>query len=225
MTFLTALTKWFRGGKQAKRVPARRPQTFRPALEPLESREVRSVTVSSGGLVLPHVEVEAIYYGDYWQTRPNANNWTGMYLLGRDVRQLAVARNADGHLEVFAIGSKDGNLYHAWQTQPNGNNWTGMYLLGRDVSQVVVGSNANGCLDVFVIGSRDGKLYHSSQTRPNGNNWTGMYWLGSDVTQIAVDLSAGEQDVFVIGSQNNHLYHKWQTGPNGTWSNAMHLLG
>ena len=55
-----------------------------------------------------------------WQTAPN-NGWSGWHSLGGDVRQPSVATNADGRLEVFAVGGDDA-LWHTWQTAPN-NGW------------------------------------------------------------------------------------------------------
>lgn len=48
--------------------------------------------------------------------------------LGGAAKQLAVARNADGRLEFFYIGTDD-RLYHNWQTAPN-NGWSGEAPLG-----------------------------------------------------------------------------------------------
>jgi hypothetical protein len=51
-----------RSTRPLRRFPAQR---ARPTLEALEQREMLSVT-PHGGLVLPNVEVQALYYGSNW---------------------------------------------------------------------------------------------------------------------------------------------------------------
>jgi hypothetical protein len=78
----------------------------------------------------------------------------------------SVANNADGRLEVFAIGN-DTSLYHIWQTSPGGG-WTNWgYRSGTQLRSPTVGQNADGRLEVFVIGG-DGALYRQWQTSPGG---------------------------------------------------------
>jgi len=54
-----------------KSSPKRRPEPRRPLLrlEALEDRLVMSVT-NHGGSILPHVEVNAVFYGSAWATDP-----------------------------------------------------------------------------------------------------------------------------------------------------------
>ncbi|GLW96079.1 hypothetical protein Misp02_01660 [Microtetraspora sp. NBRC 16547] len=107
-----------------------------------------------------------------WQTAPNGNwgNWAS--LQGHDLQQLTVGQNADGRLELFALGG-DRSVYHIWQTAPNGNwgNWAS--LQGHDLQQLTVGQNADGSLEIFALGG-DRSVYHIWQTAPNGN-WTGAW--------------------------------------------------
>jgi hypothetical protein len=79
---------------------------------------------------------------------------------------VAVARNADGRLAVFAR-SADGALLHSVETTPGGT-WSAWGPVGTDV----VGSpdavvNGDGRLEVFARGS-DGALWHAAQTTPGG---------------------------------------------------------
>lgn len=73
------------------------------------------------------LEVFAINSSDYalwhrWQTSPNNPDWSKWNSLGRPLKgwsdKLAVWRNSDGRLEVFARGS-DNALWHKWQTSAN----------------------------------------------------------------------------------------------------------
>src|SRR4051812_32877401 len=79
---------------------------------------------------------------------------------------VAVARNADGRLAVFAR-SADGALLQSVETT-SGGTWSAWGPVGTDV----VGSpdavvNGDGRLEVFARGS-DGALWHAAQTTPGG---------------------------------------------------------
>jgi hypothetical protein len=72
---------------------------------------------------------------------------------GNIIGNPAVARNSDGRLEVFVIGS-DHALYHDSQITAGGITWSGFTKLGGYViSDPVVAPNSDGRLQVFVIGS------------------------------------------------------------------------
>jgi hypothetical protein len=62
------LMPWFRRALSARR-PAPRRQA-RLALEQLETREVLSVSALAGAPLIPHVEVDTLFYGAQWQTDP-----------------------------------------------------------------------------------------------------------------------------------------------------------
>ncbi len=135
------------------------------------------------------------------------------------------SRNADGRLEVFALGT-DRSVWHIWQTAPN-NGWSGWDGLGGSfTTPPVVGINADGRLEVFVRGD-DGALYHNWQMIPN-NGWHIFGWqrLGGVLTsRIAVASNAdGRLEVFARHA-DNALWHIWQTSPNGGWSNWSSLGG
>ncbi len=78
----------------------------------------------------------------------------------------AVARNADGRLEAFAIASQqdsaEGRLYDIWQTSAGGG-WSGWNDLGGKLnSPPTVGLNRDGRLEVFALGTSKG-LFHMAQ--------------------------------------------------------------
>jgi hypothetical protein len=62
--------------KRSQKNQPRTPARARPALERLEGRDVPSVTYHGGG-VLPHVEVQALYYGSDWYNNTTYYNQTG----------------------------------------------------------------------------------------------------------------------------------------------------
>jgi hypothetical protein len=57
--------------------------------------------------------------GHMWQTAPSSGPWGGWEPIGPhvDPGSLAMFRNADGRLEVFA--DADGGFGHMWQIEPD----------------------------------------------------------------------------------------------------------
>ena len=108
------------------------------------------------------------------QTSANGNWWATAADLGPSPATdagggLAVARNADGRLEVFVRGA-DKKLYHRWQQAPGAAltpHWTS--LGGSCQHDPVVARNSNGRLEVFVVG-HDKTLEHDWQVAP-GQGW------------------------------------------------------
>lgn len=79
----------------------------------------------------------------------------------------AVATNADGRLEVFALGT-DHALWHIFQTYANGtwSDWS--FLGGAIMSNPAVAVKQDGRLEVFVYGT-DMALWHIWQMSPGGS--------------------------------------------------------
>ncbi len=142
------------------------------------------------------------------------NGWASMG--GVITSNVAVGRNADGRLEVFARGS-DNALWHRWQTAPN-NGWSGWGSMGGVItSDPVVMNNADGRLEVFARGT-DNAVWHQWQTAPT-NGWSGWASMGGKITSnIAAGRNAdGRLEIFVRGT-DSALWHIWQTAPSNGWS-------
>jgi hypothetical protein len=136
---------------------------------------------------------------------------------------LATATNADGRLEVFALGRDDGSPWHNWQQ--TGGGWSGWGSLGGSASSIAVGQDDDGRLEVFAIGS-DQAVWHKSQLTPNGPSWSGWGSLGGWVSQIAVGRNGdGRLEVFAVGESDRALWHNYQVVPNGGWSGWAALGG
>lgn len=135
--------------------------------------------------------------------------------LGGGVSSIAVGRNLDGRLEVFARGT-DSALWHTWQTTPNGG-WSGWASLGGGIlATPAIAANSDGRLEAFVQGT-DGALWHNWQTTPNGA-WSGWASLGGWLANPAVGRNHdGRLEVFGVGS-DSAVYHIWQNTPSGSWS-------
>jgi hypothetical protein len=171
-------------------------------------------------------------YGLYhqWQTSPsgqiNPTGWSGQVRFANDsASQVAVARNADGRLEIFYIGVLDSGPYHNWQVEPNGN-WNGETIFGPDVAtEIAVGRNRDGRLEIFYVGPEQG-LYHNWQLTPGSPTWAGPTILpGAPTQQVAVGQNAdGRLEVFCVGT-NGDLYHIWQDIPDGNYVGQTRFPG
>jgi len=154
----------------------------------------------------------------FWQEKAN-----GDFKGGRDIgavawKQIAMGRNADGRLEVFALVG--GNISHLWQTAPNGQ-WSQPKPFGTvGVTKMAVASNADGRLEVFALVGGD--IIHFWQTAPNGQ-WSQSKPFGTvGVTKMAVASNAdGRLEVFAL--VGGDIVHFWQTAPNGQWSHSKQL--
>jgi hypothetical protein len=163
------------------------------------------------------------------QTTSGSNVWSGFGTLGGNLLgDPAVARNSDGRLEVFVIGSNHA-LYHKSQILAGGSSgWTGYSTLGGNlIANPVVAQNPDGRLEVFVIGA-DHSLLHASQLTAGSTSWSGLTSLGGYIigNPAVARNSDGRLEVFVIGS-NHALYHKYQlaAGSTNSWSGYTSLGG
>ena len=148
-------------------------------------------------------------------------NWSS--LGGQLTSKAAVARNADGRLEVFARGGDNG-LWHNSQASAGGT-WSGWSSLGGSIAgNPVVGTNADGRLEVLARGG-DNALWHIWQTYAGGG-WSGWAGLGGSFQgDPSVALTQdGRLEAFAIGGDNG-LWHLWQNAPNGNWSGWAGLGG
>jgi hypothetical protein len=158
-------------------------------------------------------------------------DWSGpAEFINDSAQQIAVARNADGRLEMFYVGT-NGDLYHNWQTTPGGA-WAGeTQFTGDSARQIAVAQNQDGLLEIFYVGS-DYMLYHNRQLTPAipGGKWAGeTAFSGHGATQVAVAQNAdGRLEIFYIGYIGNNLdlYHNWQTAVNSTdWAGEAWFPG
>ncbi len=157
------------------------------------------------------------------QNQPNANtgDWTGWNSLDktRTVVQLAVASNADGRLELFAIGT-DEALWHISQTQAAdwGSAWNS--LGGAVLGLLTVGANLDGRLEAFVRGPDYG-WWHIWQTVPNvgPSGWSKFLEGDIPVDGLAVASNVdGRLELFSVFRNDGRLCHAWQMAPSNGWN-------
>src|SRR5919202_1377858 len=127
-----------------------------------------------------------------WQTAPNGG-WSGWDNLGGGIGPhfVDVGQNADGRLEVFAVGSNA--VWHIAQTSA-GAGWGSWDSLGTPpgatfLRATSVGQNADGRLELFVP-DLNGGAWHSWQASPGGS-WGSWDSLGGGPTSPAVGAHAG----------------------------------
>lgn len=184
------------------------------------------------------------------QTSPNGPwaAWAPMSAGSVPFDFIALARNEDGRLEAFAVGSPSPGaptqLFHSYQEAPAGN-WSAWTALGapaghRVVSAVTARDNA-GALHVFVGAYADGVggIWESHQVvnRANGPRWEWSPWAPMTGKNEPFAMGPvvmnqdGRLELFALG--NGGAYHRWQTSLGGPWSewtplsfgSAKNLLG
>jgi hypothetical protein len=178
------------GGGLASRARAQGGQ--RDVWERSYRRTLAAINNEDGRLEAFHLFDDRVRHA--WQVRPN-DVWTGWSPLSNSPRldELAVARNADGRLEVFGIGKGVSQLYHAWQVTPNGG-WTRWERLRQGVgnarvdgdgstgSKLAAARTADGRLAVFVVTTTGVRV--TTQSAPNSGPWTGWTRLGGPLAGV-----------------------------------------
>lgn len=192
------------------------------------------LTLLAGAMLSAPLNVGAAIYRDGF------TDW--MSLGGPIASDVALARNRDGRLEVFALGTNNAVIHqselidpsnfecfpdmtanpawHSWQTT-----WSGWQSLGGTfVGTPAVGQNADGRLEVFARGA-DNIMYHIWQTTPGGgwSDWGSLGWRIGGNPAVGTNKD-GRLEVFARGTDNK-IYHQWQVTANGGWSTPGRLGG
>ena len=150
------------------------------------------------------------------QMAPNGGSRAGGPALGGYAQARSPpAADADGRLEVFAIGGDNAVSTTARQTAPNGGpppGWAGLGGYARADRHRQRRRRPAGGLR-HRRRQRRVPLPADGPQRRLGR-WAG---LGGYAKQIATGNDAdGRLEVFAIGG-DNAVYHNWQTAPNGGW--------
>jgi hypothetical protein len=183
--------------------------------------------------------------GAIWHGQKSSHGWSDWVQLGQG--QLgsgvfagagpAVARNADGRLEVAAIGN-DLAVWHAWQREP-GRDWSRWHSLERPGGEEVISRpegarppgptpalarNADGLLEVFAV-RNDFTVWHRKQ-RPQGgwSDWATLKRPGNGTLgPLAIAANAdGRLELFAT-DDDGAVWHCWQREPGGDWSSWRSL--
>lgn len=143
---------------------------------------------------------------------------------GGSMKQLAIARDTTGALEVAGLAATNGNVSIATQAQPNGETFGGWQSLGASsIQHITIGPNQDGRLEVFAVGG-NGALYHAWQNA--ARVWGGWQSLGrSDLKQVAVTTSPnGVLSAYAL-TTSGAVVRTSQVGPNGGWGGQWESLG
>jgi hypothetical protein len=152
------------------------------------------------------------------QSGPNGLWGSPVNLGGTDLRDLAVARNADGRLEVFVRGGDD-RIYHQWQTVPSSTSFGGWAHLGAwGVTDLAAGRHPDGKLVLFELG-QNGYVYFAQQVQPNGG-WGGWSMLPAvQVKRMRVAYAPnGWVTLFAVSTSGTlHQATIYPEGSTGGW--------
>jgi hypothetical protein len=141
--------------------------------------------------------------------------------------QAVVATNADGRMEIFAVGSNR-QLYHTAQSCANCGFGPWGSLAGGVSGKPAVARNTDGRLEVFVRGT-DGELYGIYQVCA-GCGWGSWYAMragpaGKWSRDPVVNMDAsGDLVIFIVGPDLK-LYQSRQSYPSGGWTTWQSLGG
>jgi len=175
---------------------------------PLGSNARTSLTWGTGSVLCDRVTL-------------NGCSWTGWLAFPQKwYGHPSVATNADGRLEVFAVGF-DGVVYHSWQTTTG--IWSGWAALpGLTNARSVVAVVGSGGRLVAAARLADGTV---SVNAFSGSAWPGWTSTGGTLTgSLTPDTNpAGRAEFFGISTAGT-IVHQWQQS-NGQWSGWASLGG
>jgi len=146
--------------------------------------------------------------------------WTPWTQIERSakIQQMAIGKNKDGRLEVFAI-TDSSDVAHLAQVPPN-LGWASAWspFPGIKATQIAVANNQDGRLEVFII-DVNGLIHHNWQTAPSSSAWSGWARFSEfKVTQLTVGQNQdGRLQVFAIRSDDEQVWHTAQVRPNSAW--------
>lgn len=129
-----------------------------------------------------------------------------------------LGRNADGRLEVFALGVGGADLTH--RVQNGDGSWGDWQEFGGAAGAApAVSRNADGRLEVFALGPAGGYLAHRWQDSPGGtwSDWESFGTAAGGPPVVGVNAD-GRLEVFAIGQAAAYIAHRWQSAPSGGWS-------
>jgi hypothetical protein len=116
---------------------------------------------------------------------------------------VAVGANADGRLEVMAVGG-NGWLYDYYETVTK--EWSGWQFVAKGIltGAPILANNQDGRMEVFAVGT-DGGLYHTYQTEANGAWVASTAYIGAEspIDSFSVSKLADGRLALVVGHQQN----------------------
>jgi surface antigen len=195
------------------------------AVEPGNSGQVAFVeaVLADGRITVSEYNATGTGTGRTWTGTPASRGFTTFLDFGlSNVRTpgatIAMARNADGRVEVFDVprgATGDGETFHTWQVSA-GRAWWDWSPFDGHLAHVAAETNADGRIEVFGA-TASGALFHKWQRTP-GAFWSA--WTPSDGRLVDVALARNQDGrLEAFGTSAAHrVYHQWQLTPGGAWS-------
>jgi LmbE family N-acetylglucosaminyl deacetylase len=159
-----------------------------------------------------------------WRQDPGATTWTGPTSLisGSFVPGVAMARNADGRLQLAVLDLDTAEVMTTRQTTPGGGfgSWTS---LGRPPDAIApygapcFGVNSGNCLELYLL-NESGAISNAYQTTVNGpiTGWSDIGG-GPNILGQPTTLTAPAGRLHVFADNNGRIAH-WTQPPGGTTS-------
>jgi hypothetical protein len=145
------------------------------------------------------------------------SDWTSLGVIG--ARSIAVARNADGRLEVFVTIGATGDVWHNWQTSADATTWngwsTGFGATSTPFVKLAAETNAGNQVQVFAL-TAAGDLYTRVQIASGG--WTGWTSLPTPnpLTAVAAARHNGGRIQLFAADADRRVFECAQTAPGST---------
>jgi ligand-binding sensor domain-containing protein/signal transduction histidine kinase len=174
-------------------------------------------------------KVDAAGQVRYRWRKPSNGDWSPWATLGGTFYPgMAVSRDTNGQLSVFAVERTTHALQYAHQTTSNGPVWTRWTSLGGEIRPALtVAAGADGNLEVFAGSLTSNSVQTIYQTGAGG--WSRWGDLGGDVDPpLAVGANSdGRLELFGFAAGKRSLRHCWQLrpAPGGGWSAWADLGG
>jgi hypothetical protein len=174
--------------------------------------------------------------GGLWRRRQapaSAGGWDAWEDLGMPsgvpLTNVSAGLNADGRVEVFAVGA-DLAIWHRREAT-SGGAWGAWVSLGKPAPALLfdrpaIATNHDGRLELFTV-ARDGaggETWHIWQDGAAPSGWSAWESLGGNPGGIGVAANAdGRLELFATLGDGapggpTGVLHRWQTAPNGGWS-------
>jgi surface antigen len=214
-------------GAWATNAPARgvevrmTPVRYGAAVRPGAGGQVAFVTnvLSDGRITIDEYNADGTGTGRTWTGLPGSRGFTRFLDFGLPIGRLsdspiALARNADGRLEVFAVQAS-GAAMHAWQISAGGA-WTAWAPFGGTFTTITAEANADGRLEVFAA-TADGAVFHRSQITA-GSAWTAWDPMEGKLATLALARSYDGRLRLFGADASRAVFTKAQLSFGGPWS-------
>lgn len=192
-----------------------------------------SIACNANGELEVFVLLQSRLLGRRRQTQPGSDSWNDWQYWDRPssvlyfLSQRAV-RNADGRLEVFAIGYDSYNLWHRWELYAGSDQWSDWANLGGVILDLRPILNPDGVLEVFVRGEY-GNLWHIRQTSSSPTGWSAWAEIGGEIGDwekfeargrtdggLEVFTTRGDGKVWHIVRSDAGAWGQWSSLPGGS---------